>query len=249
MGLNTAISWTEHTWNPTTGCSRVSEGCRNCYAERLSLRSGWTKQPWTKRNEAENVVLHPERLKFPFGLKKPSRIFVNSMSDCFNDAVPDSFLERIFEVMNLTPQHTYQILTKRPERAATWPGPWKPHIWMGTSVEDSRVLHRIDSLRKCGAAVRFISAEPLIGPLAPLDLTGIHWVIVGGESGPGFRPMQQTWARSIRDACVQQKVAFFYKQDAAYRTELRPWLVEEDGSKWKWHQFPGELTEPVSVWT
>lgn len=249
MGKDSFISWTDHTWNPTTGCSRVSEGCRHCYAERLSLRNGWTKLPWTKQNEAANVVLHPERLRFPLKLKEPARIFVNSMSDCFNDQVPDDFLKQVFSVMVSSPWHRYQILTKRPKRAAAWKGPWPPHIWMGTSVEDSRVLHRIDDIRNCGAKVRFVSAEPLIGPLEPLDLSGIHWVIVGGESGPGHRPMKQEWARAIRDQCVKDQVAFFYKQDAAHMTETRPWLVEADGSRWEWHQYPTDspLKSPTRV--
>jgi protein gp37 len=247
MAKDSAISWTDHTWNPTTGCSRVSEGCRNCYAERLSLKWGWSKKPWTKKNEPFNVIEHEDRLRFPMRLKEPARIFVNSMSDCFNDQVSDDFISRIFQVMQVTPQHIYQILTKRPERAAKWPGPWPPHVWMGTSVEDSRVIHRIDTLRQCKAKVRFISAEPLIGPLEPLNLKGIHWVIVGGESGAGHRPMKQEWARAIRDECVKRRVAFFYKQDSAGATEMRPWLVEADGSRWVWHQFPGKLDPPTRV--
>lgn len=238
----TIISWTNETWNPTTGCSRVSDGCRNCYAERLSLKFGWSKYPWTANHASENVICHPDRLRKPYAIKKPSRIFVNSMSDLFHPEIPDEFIARVFAVMNDLPQHTFQILTKRPERAATWFGPWTPNIWMGTSVEDSRVTHRIDALRQCHAITRFLSCEPLIGSLGDVDLSGIHWVIVGGESGPGYRPMHHDWARAIRDQCVRDHVAFFFKQDAAFRTETRPHL---DGMKWA--QYPGQLTPPEPV--
>ncbi|HZU78208.1 MAG TPA: phage Gp37/Gp68 family protein [Dehalococcoidia bacterium] len=249
----TAISWTNATWNPTTGCSRVSDGCRHCYAEALSLRFGWSTKPWTAGNAAENVVLHPERLRHPYRLKRPSMIFVNSMSDLFHEQVPDAYIAQVFAVMAATPQHTYQILTKRPERAAAWPGPWLPHMWMGTSVEDARVTHRIDTLRTCGARIRFLSCEPLLGPIPGIDLHGIDWLIAGGESGwhmkspDNPRWMRQEWARALRDACVAQHTAFFYKQDSGPRTELRPWLVEEDGSCWEWHQLPGHLTPPRLV--
>ena len=245
--MATAISWTNETWNPVTGCSRVSDGCRNCYAERLSLKFGWSKKPWTARNAAENVVCHPERLGKPLTFRKPSRVFVNSMSDLFHELVPDDFIAEVFQVMIDTPQHTYQILTKRPERAAEWRGPWADNIWMGTSVEDSRVVGRVDYLRTCGASVRFLSCEPLIGPLPVLDLTCIHWVIVGGESGPGFRPMPHEWAREIRDHCIRQGVAFFFKQSAHYRTEMGTALEEADGSRHTWHQFPGQLDPPIAV--
>jgi protein gp37 len=164
------------------------------------------------------------------------------MSDLFHELIPDDYIREVFAVMEALPQHTFQILTKRPERAASWEGPWTPNIWMGTSVEDRRVLSRIDHLRECEAAVRFLSAEPLLGPLEALDLDGIHWVIVGGESGPGHRGMDHEWARHIRDECIQAGVAFFYKQDSGPRTEMRPWL---DGMVWE--QFPGELSPPQSV--
>lgn len=245
--MGTIISWTNETWNPVTGCSRVSEGCRNCYAERLSLKFGWSAKPWTANNAAENVTCHPERLRKPYAIKKPSRIFTNSMSDMWHEQVPDSFIAEIFRVMNDTPQHTYQILTKRPERCAEWPGPWTPNIWMGTSIEDARAANRADALRRCGARTRFISAEPLLGSLAGMNLKGIDWVIVGGESGPGFRKMEMAWARKLRDACLDLKAAYFFKQDSAFRTETRPWLVEPDGSRWEWHQYPGHLIPPVQL--
>lgn len=257
--MGTIISWTDETWNPTTGCNKVSEGCRNCYAEKLSLRFGWSKKPWTLPNAEENVKIHPNRLKKPYTWKKPSRVFVNSMSDLFHPLVPDEYIAQVFEVMNDLPQHTFQILTKRPERAAEWPGPWTDNIWQGTSVEDYRVAHRIDSLRECAAKTRFLSCEPLIGPLGDVSFDGIHWVIVGGESGPHMKSgpdnprwMRQEWARQIRDHCVRDGVAYFYKQDSGVRTEMRPWLVEEDGSCWEWHQFPltggaVEFAEPALV--
>lgn len=247
----TAISWTNETWNPVTGCSRVSDGCRYCYAERLSLERGWSRVPWTAANAAENVRLRPERLGQPFRWREPRRVFVNSMSDLFHEMVPDEFIHRVMDVVEQTP-HTYQVLTKRSERLRRWER-WPANLWMGVSVEDDRVRHRIDDLRACGAAVRFISAEPLIGPLDLRGrLDGIHWVIVGGESGPHMtddnpRRMRMEWARAVRDACVAAGVAFFYKQDAGRRTELRPWLVEEDGSRWRWHQYPGQLTPPERV--
>ncbi|MHB8406198.1 MAG: DUF5131 family protein [Gammaproteobacteria bacterium] len=245
--MATLISWADETWNPVTGCSRVSEGCRNCYAERLSTRYGWTKRPWTAANAEANVRCRPERLGKPKTWKKPSRVFVNSMSDLFHPLIPDAFLAEVFAVMAETPQHTYQILTKRPERAASWAGPWLENIWMGTSVEDARALPRVDALRTCGALTKFISAEPLLGALDDFDAAKLDWVIVGGESGPGYRPMQQSWCRAIRDRCVEKRAAFFYKQDAGPRTEMRPWLVEEDGSCWQWRQYPGRLVSPTLI--
>jgi protein gp37 len=237
--MGTKIRWTNETWNPTTGCSRVSAGCKHCYAEHISLRFGFSKKPWTARNAKENVVLHPERLRKPYGWRAPKRVFVNSMSDLFHEAIPDDYIRDVFEVMADLPQHTFQVLTKRPERAASWEGPWTPNIWMGTSVEDRRVLARVDQLRCCSAAIRFISAEPLLGPLEALNLDGIDWVIVGGESGPGYRRMDHDWACGIRDKCVESGVAFFFKQDSGPRTEMRPWL---DGMSWE--QYPGDLVPP-----
>lgn len=239
-----AISWTTVTWNPVHGCSRVSEGCRNCYAERLSLERGWTKKPWTGANAAENVLLKPHKLNEPLKLKEASRVFVNSMSDLFHPLVPDDYIQQIFDVMNQCPQHVFQILTKRPERAAEWTYGWADHIWMGTSVEEQRVAHRIETLKHCAAHIKFISAEPLIAPLSA-DLSNIDWLIVGGESGDEFRPMPHLWARQLRDDCLAQDVAFFFKQSAARRTELGTSLQHEDGTFWTWHQFPGALTEPL----
>lgn len=236
--MSTIIGWTDETWNPVTGCSRVSEGCRNCYAERLSLRYGWTKKPWTAQNAAENVILHPDRLRKPYSWHKPSRVFVNSMSDLFHPLVPDSFIASVFQVMNDLPQRTFQVLTKRPERMADWPGPWAANIWAGTSIENRKALSRLDYLRTCQSQTRFLSCEPLLESLGEIDLVGIHWVIVGGESGPGFRPMDHAWAREIRDQCLAAKVPFFFKQSAAFYTERGTELLEPDGSFTAWQQYP-----------
>ena len=197
--MGTKIGWADESWNPVTGCSKVSAGCENCYAERVSLDRGWSKKPWAAANAAENVILHPDRLDIPRRWREPRRIFACSMADLFHKLVPDAFLAAVFAVMVACSRHRFMILTKRPERAANWPGPWAPNIGMGTSVEDARVLHRIETLRRCPAARRFVSFEPLIGPVGPVDLTGIHMAIVGGESGPGFRPMHDDWARELRD--------------------------------------------------
>lgn len=244
--MPTIISWTNETWNPVTGCSRVSEECRHCYAERLSTKFHWTTAPWTAANAEQNVRCRPERLSKPYGWKDARMVFTNSMSDMFHDQVPDEFLHLIFDVIEGTPRHTYQCLTKRPERAARWQR-WPHNVWMGTTCGHSPNLHRVDTLRECGARIKFISAEPLLDSLAMLDVTGIDWVIVGGESGPGFRHMDHQWARDIRDICVRNHVAYFFKQDSAFRTETRPWLLEPDGSAWIWNQIPGAMKPPTLV--
>ncbi len=262
----TAIRWTDKTWNPVTGCSKVSAGCLHCYAETNRLRWGRSQKPWTEKNASENVVLHPDRLNMPLRWKTPKRIFVNSMSDAFHDQIPDDFTDRMFAVMALSPQHTFQILTKRPERMRAYveaasgrvstavqslrtdgnrivvPLPhvklgtqwWPlPNVWLGTSIESDRWVGRANALRETPAAVRFISAEPLLGPLPSLDLTGIHWLIVGGESGLDYRPMEHEWARDLRDRALAAGAAFFFKQSAAYRTEIG---MELDGRRWE--QYP-----------
>jgi protein gp37 len=244
----TSISWATATWNPTFGCSRVSRGCERCYAERLALQRGWSKHPWTAVHAKDNVRLRPTRLKEPYRLQAPARIFVNSMSDLFHAQVPAAFIMQVFNVMADTPQHTYMVLTKRPERAATWEGPWTPNIWMGVSVEDQKTVARLDILRPCKAAVLWMSAEPLLEDLGELNLDGYGWVVVGGESGPGYRPMRPEWARSIRDQCVARNVAYFYKQDAGVRSGSRPFLEEADGSLWEIRQWPDDVRSPVQVW-
>jgi protein gp37 len=214
MSDKSAIEWTDATWNPVTGCSKVSPGCANCYAETLSLRFGHSKLPWTPANAAENVVLHPERLRLPLTWRDPRRVFVNSMSDLFHGLVPYDYIDRVFDVMERAERHTFQVLTKRPERMADYTQMQTilPNVWLGTSIENDRWTERADDLRISRAAVRFLSLEPLLGPLPSLDLTGIDWVIVGGESGVGHRPIDPDWVRDLRDRSVAAGVAFFFKQ-------------------------------------
>lgn len=212
MAGNSSIEWTEATWNPVTGCNKVSQGCKNCYAERMAKRLTAMGNP--RYTNGFNVTLHHDLLELPYKWKKPRKVFVNSMSDLFHEDVPIEFIQKAFKTMRETPHNTYQILTKRSKRLMELNDQleWSPNIWMGTSVEDENVLYRIDHLRQVNAYVRFLSCEPLIGPLNNLNLNGIHWVIVGGESGPGSRPMEADWVRDIRDSCIDQNVAFFFKQ-------------------------------------
>jgi len=207
MTTATTIEWTERTWNPVTGCTKVSQGCKNCYAERIAGRF-WRERPFTA------VQCHPERLAHPKSIRKSSIFFVNSMSDLFHPDVTDQFIGAVFDIMRECSQHTFQVLTKRSERLAQLGPqlPWPSNVWMGVSVEDARVIKRIEHLRTLSATVRFLSLEPLIGPLENLDLSGINWVIVGGESGPGARPMKASWVRSIRRQCRSARVPFFFKQ-------------------------------------
>jgi protein gp37 len=211
---HSAIEWTEATWNPVTGCSKVSPGCAHCYAETLSHRFGWSKEPWTPANAAKNVRLHYERLEQPRRWRRPRVIFVNSMSDLFHENVPLDFIEAVFAVMAECDQHVFQVLTKRHQRLAELAPSleWPENVWMGVSIENNRWVERADYLRQVPAAVRFISAEPLLGPLGELDLTGIDWVIAGGESGPGHRPMREEWVLGLRDRCLAERVSFFFKQ-------------------------------------
>ena len=209
------IEWTEATWNPVTGCTKVSAGCKNCYAERMSRRL----QAMGNRNYANGfaVTEHPHMLDKPTRWRKPQRIFVNSMSDLFHPEVSFAFIQAVFQTMRDADHHVYQVLTKRPERMLEYVTayevePLPPHIWLGTSVEQRRWCSRIDTLRRVPAAVRFLSLEPLLEDLGELDLDDIHWVIVGGESGPGARPMDERWAANIRDACEAASVPFFFKQ-------------------------------------
>jgi protein gp37 len=203
----TSIEWTDKTWNPTTGCNKVSPGCKFCYAETITERF-----PNNFPNGFD-FTLHPNRLDEPKRWRTPSRVFVNSMSDLFHEEMPLDFLQQIFQVMRECPNHTFQILTKRHESLLNLAPmlEWADNIWMGVSVENQNYTHRIDFLRQVPARIRFLSCEPLIGPLE-LDLTGIHWVITGGESGQHHRPIEQEWVRSIRDQCLEQGVAFFHKQ-------------------------------------
>jgi protein gp37 len=272
MSDRTGIGWTNATWNPVTGCSHVSPGCDHCYAETLSLLRGWSTKPWTKQNAAVNVVLHPGRLDQPLRWRKPKMVFVNSMSDLFHERIPDAFIDQVFAIMGLASQHTFQILTKRPERMLAymsglqqpegldrldaarldtnlqfpfhdcaisgWGSGWT-NVWLGVSIEDQRRAdERIPRLLQTPAAVRFISAEPLLGPVdldgyisdaphgshdlaiaesesgAYLYGDGLDWVIVGGESGPGYRPMELGWLRQLVEQCVAEAVPVFVKQDS-----------------------------------
>lgn len=214
MRDKTPIEWTDASWNPTTGCSHVSAGCEHCYAEALSLRFGWSSKPWTAPNAAVNIVLHPDRLDQPLRWKRPRRIFVNSMSDLFHARVPIGFIQQVLAVMADTPQHTYQVLTKRAHRLRRIAPQleFPSNAWIGVSLENSEHLDRVEDLRAVPAAVRFLSCEPLLGPLGALDLVGIDWVIAGGESGPRHRPMDPAWVEEIRDACEVAGVPFFFKQ-------------------------------------
>ena len=220
MATISKIEWTEMTWNPVTGCSKVSQGCKYCYAERMATR---LKAMRVKHYEnGFEVALHEDSLETPFKWKKPRVVFVNSMSDLFHESVPLEFIERVFATMTQCPQHTFQILTKRSERlrevanSLSWPA----NVWMGVSVEDERVLFRIEDLKYVPAVVRFLSCEPLIGPLNNLSLNGIHWVIVGGESGPGARPMKEEWVHSILNQCRTDHVPFFFKQWGGVRKHI-----------------------------
>lgn len=212
MGASSAIEWTESTWNPVTGCTKISLGCRYCYAERMAKRL----QAMGQANYASGfkVALHDHAVELPLTWKKPRNIFVNSMSDLFHKAVPVEFILRIFDVMRRADWHQFQLLTKRSERLLELDQQlfWLPHIWMGVSVEDQDHVYRIDHLRQTHAHTKFLSVEPLLGPLSDLDLSGIDWVIVGGESGPGARPMKPAWVTSIRDQCREVRVPFFFKQ-------------------------------------
>ena len=207
------IEWTEQTWNPVTGCTKISPGCKNCYAEALARRLQAMGAAGYQRGF--DLTLHEERLQQPLQRRKPTVYFVNSMSDLFHEEVPDTFIERVMAVADRTPQHTYQILTKRAERLPEFfrQRPLPTNVWLGVSVEDRQYgLPRIDYLRQVKARIRFLSVEPLLESLGRLNLDGIHWVIVGGESGPRARPMQSNWALSIRDQCESVGVAFFFKQ-------------------------------------
>jgi protein gp37 len=207
-----AIEWTEATWNPVTGCDQVSPGCAHCYAKTFSER--WRGIPGHHYEQGFALRFWPERLDQPLRWRRPRVIFVNSMSDLFHEQIPDDYIARVFEVMAAAPRHTFQILTKRHERLAQIAPAldWPPNVWMGVSIENRRFVHRADRLREVPAAIRFISVEPLLGPLEGLDLTEISWLIAGGESGPRHRPVKIEWLRELRDRCAAEDVAFFFKQ-------------------------------------
>jgi protein gp37 len=212
LSLNSHIEWTDATWNPVRGCTKISPGCKHCYAERMSLRL----QAMGQANYANGfrLTLHEHMLEVPLRWKKPRVVFVNSMSDLFHKDSPEEFILRVFDVMRRASWHVFQVLTKRSDRLLKLSPKidWPDNVWMGVSVERADYAFRIDHLRQTGAKVRFLSLEPLLGPLACLDLEGIHWVIVGGESGPGARSMEEAWVTDIRDQCLEADVPFFFKQ-------------------------------------
>lgn len=247
MSGKTSIEWATAVWNPTTGCTRVSAGCDNCYAfklhdqryvawkrGRMPMAAAQYHLPYSK------VQLLERRLRDPAGMKKPEMIFVDSMADLFEERVPDAFIDQVFDTMDDVGRHVYQLLTKRPERLPAYisrrygPSLAPEHIWLGTSVEDERVLDRVDRLRETPARVRFLSCEPLLGSLAKLDLAGIHWVIAGGESGPRYRPVDPAWIRDLRDLCIDQGVAFFFKQWGGIRPKGGGRLLDRR----EWSQYP-----------
>ena len=212
MSLTSSIEWTDATWNPVTGCTQVSAGCDHCYAKTFAERFRGT--PGHPYEQGFDLRLWPERLQLPLSWKKPRRIFVNSMSDLFHASIPDEFIFDVFETMVAADRHIYQILTKRPARMARLADslPWPDNVWMGVSIESNEVAWRADFLRKVPAKIRFISAEPLIGPIDELSLEGIHWLITGGESGHRHRPCDPNWVRDARDSCLEQNVEYFHKQ-------------------------------------
>jgi len=234
MSSNTSIEWTESTWNPVTGCSKVSPGCKHCYAERMSYRLQAMGQP-NYKNGFE-VTEHIHTLEIPMRWKKPQVIFVNSMSDLFHEEVSIEFIIRVFDIMKRAHWHTFQVLTKRAERLLELDSvlEWTPNIWMGVSVETDDWVHRISYLQKTNAHTKFLSLEPLLGPLPRLVLDGIDWVIVGGESGPGARPLQPIWVQDIRDKCVENDVPFFFKQWGGKNKKKNGRLLEGD----TWNQTP-----------
>jgi protein gp37 len=212
MAARSSIEWTESTWNPMTGCTKVSPGCKHCYAERMALRLQAMGQP----NYANGfkLAMHEHMLELPLAWKKPQMIFVNSMSDLFHENAPLEFIQRVFDTMRRASWHTFQVLTKRSRRLLEMNREidWPTNVWMGVSVENRSYTFRIEHLRQTNAHVKFLSLEPLLGPLPSLDLHGIGWVIVGGESGPGARPMAEEWVIDIRDQCLATRIPFFFKQ-------------------------------------
>ena len=250
MSDGSAIEWTDATWNPVRGCTKISPGCKHCYAETFAER--WRGIPDHPYGQGFDLRLVPEKLDEPLRWKRPRRIFVNSMSDLFQVGVDEPFIRRVFDTMNAANWHTYQVLTKRADRmlATTRALPLalvqQSHIWLGVSVEDRRYgLPRIDLLRQTPAAVRFLSIEPLLEDLGELDLGGIHWVIVGGESGPGARPMSKAWVTSIQQQCRKQRVPFFFKQWGGVQKAK----AGRELAGRTWDEFPAVRSRSLSVVT
>jgi len=241
MTLNSSIEWTGSTWNPVTGCTKISPGYRHCYAERIALRLRAMGQP----NYAQGfkVVVHENALEIPLQWRKPQTVFVNSMSDLFHESVPFDFISQVFEMMNRASWHVFQILTKRSERLLELSPllSWKPNIWMGVSVETQDYLKRIHDLVKTRAEIKFVSFEPLLGSIPKLDLAGVDWAIVGGESGPAARPMQPSWVLEIRDQCQRAEVPFFFKQWGGVNKRRAGRLLEGQ----TWDEYPEPLNSSL----
>ena len=237
MADRSRIEWTEATWNPVTGCSEVSPGCAHCYAKTFAER--WRGVPDHPYEQGFDLRLWPERLDVPLRWRRPRVVFVNSMSDLFHEEIPDDCVAEVFDVMVRAEQHTFQVLTKRHQRLAELAPqlPWPRNVWMGVTIENRRFVHRADYLRKVPAAVRFVSAEPLLGPLERLDLTGIDWLIGGGESGPRHRRVDASWVTDLRDRCQDEDVAFFFKQWGGHRPKTGG--RELEGREWN------EMPAPV----
>jgi protein gp37 len=245
MSDGSAIEWTDATWNPVTGCTKISAGCDNCYAERFSER--FRGVPGHAFAAGFDLTLKPDRLQQPFGWRRPRMIFVNSMSDLFHKQIPRAYVEAIFDTMERANWHTYQILTKRSSLMQKfinqrYKGRLAPaHMWFGVSVENKQAASRIVHLQKAHATVRFLSIEPLLTPVGRLSLAGIHWVIVGGESGPGARPMDSAWVIDIRNQCVKARVPFFFKQWGGRSPKAGGRLLEGK----EWNQYPRERSDTV----
>ena len=249
MASSTQIEWTDSTWNPVTGCSKLTRGCDFCYAERFSERfRGVIGHPFEK---GFDLTLRPERLQQPLGWRKPRRVFVNSMSDLFHKQVPLWFIDRVFDTMEAADWHVFQILTKRSSlmvrylRRRYGGGSAPPHIWLGVSIEDARNTVRLKHLRSAQAVTKFVSFEPLLGPVGNLDLDGISWAIVGGESGPHSRPMLEEWVIEIRDQCHAFKVAFFFKQWGGVRPKSGGRILQGR----EWNQYPQVSKKIISATT
>lgn len=240
MALMTSIEWTETTWNPVTGCSKVSTGCKNCYAERMARRLQAMGQ-YRYRNSF-NVTLQGDIVELPLSWKKPRMIFMNSMSDLFHEEIPEEFIHSVFRTMNMASRHIFQVLTKRSDRLREMSESflWTDNIWMGVSVENDDCAYRINDLLQTDAVVKFLSLEPLLGSLRDVSLEGVDWIIVGGESGPGARPMQESWVTEIRDQCEERDIPFFFKQWGGVNKKKNGRALENR----TWDQYP-EVDSPI----
>jgi protein gp37 len=243
MSATSTIEWTHSTWNPVRGCTKVSPGCKHCYA--LTFAERWRGVPGHPYEQGFDLRLVPEKLEEPLSWKRPRMIFVNSMSDLFHEKVRESYIQQVFDVMVRADWHTFQILTKRSKRLLELAPrlPWPKHIWQGVSVENERYAARIPDLQQVPAAVRFLSIEPLLGPIPRLQLAGISWVIVGGESGVGHRPIDPEWVREIRDQCVEASVSFFFKQWGGRTPKAGGRRL--DGKEW--NQMPARVKTSAAI--